>query len=310
MIWDADQTIEYGMYVAMIWASSYGIGGATCQYEYESWRRGRKVTNHTREPFALPVWRDRLYILTSAEDVAAAYKNNTTLSRDAFLNDMLEGFGLKGKSLKLAWHQPKPGDASYRSPNPINPAQKSLVHFTEEIYRRQLLPGENLNAMENSYLKRLSDNLCWGHMTGSHVLACTTTQKRLSLKGFFRYIVVDAITYSIFGGSLQKINPDIAWDMINFNDDAWMVVFRYPEFTSPKLVNSKRRIKDALRTYISIPDGQRKGESFAIMNVLEGQKITGIDEESRLAMLLMIYWAWVSSWSFTSKYSWHRKNAR
>lgn len=204
---------------------------------------------------------------------------------------MLEGFGLKGEALKLAWHQPKPGDASYLSPNPINPAQKSLVHFTEEIYQRQLLPGQHLDAMSNSYLERLSATLCWDKIAGRYVSAGNGKQKRLSLKGFCRDLMVDAITSSIFGSLLRKIEPDITQDMITFNENAWMLIFRYPEFTSPKLTGSRRRIITALRTYMSLPDEQREGESFAIKNVLQGQKITGIDDESRVAMLLMIYWA-------------------
>lgn len=103
--------------------------------------------------------------------------------------------------------------------------------------------------------------------------------------------MVDAITSSIFGELLQEIEPNIIQDMITFNDYAWMLIFRYPAFTSPKLIGSRRRIMSALRAYMNTPDEQRKGESFAIKNILQGQTITGIDEESRVAMLLMIYWA-------------------
>lgn len=145
--------------------------------------------------------------------------------------------------------------------------------------------------MSNSYLERLGDALCWDKIAGPYVLADIGKQKRLSLKGFCRNLMVDAITSSIFGGLLQKIEPDITQDMITFNDYAWMLIFNYPEFTSSKLVSSRRRILAALKTYMNTPDEKREGESFAIKNVLKGQKITGIDEESRLAMLLMIYWA-------------------
>lgn len=103
--------------------------------------------------------------------------------------------------------------------------------------------------------------------------------------------MVDAITSSIFGGLLQKIKPDITRDMITFNEYAWMLIILYPDFTSPKLIASRRNIISALRTYMNTPDDQREGKSFAIKNVLQGQKITGMDDESRVAMLLMIYWA-------------------
>lgn len=174
----------------------------------------------------------------------------------------------------------------------MNPAQKSLVHFIKKIYQRQLLPGPKVDAMSKSYLDRLSSILCWDKIAARYQLSAGKgKQKRLSLKEFCRDLMVDAITSSIFGGLLQKIKPDITRDMITFNEYAWMLIFRYPDFTSPKLIASRRNIISALRTYMNTPDDQREGKSFAIKNVLQGQKITGMDDESRVAMLLMIYWA-------------------
>lgn len=100
--------------------------------------------------------------------------------------------------------------------------------------------------------------------------------------------MVDAITSSIFGDLLQKIKPDITRDMITFNEYAWILNFRYPDFTSPKLIASRQNIILVLRIYMNTPNIQREEKSFAIKNALQGQKITGINNESRVAMLLMI----------------------
>lgn len=35
-----------------------------------------------------------IYVATSAEDIAATYRNNTTFSWDAMLDELLVGFGL------------------------------------------------------------------------------------------------------------------------------------------------------------------------------------------------------------------------
>ena len=232
-----------------------------------------------------------MYILTSPEDVDAAYKNNTTLSWDDYLNDLLSGFGVRGEALRLAWRRPTTGDASYMHPLPKNPTQKSLVHRVEDIYQRQLLPGPNLNVIGQSFLSRLEDILRWDKITGFYVMTRTETQKRLSLKSFCRSLMIDCITNSIFGGMLQKIDPNVALDMITFNDYAWLLVFGCPDVVCPKLAGSRKRLTAALKIYMNIPEEQREGESFAIRNVLNEQAVTGIDEQARLAMLLMIYWA-------------------
>lgn len=233
----------------------------------------------------------KIYILTSPDDVDAAYKNNTTLSWDLYLNDLLKGFGVRGKALKLAWHRPTNGDASYMHPHSKNLTHKSLVHFIEEIYQQQLLPGPNLNVIGQSYLARLDDTLRWDRIIGSYVISRTEKQKRLSLKKFCRNLMIDGITSSLFGGMLQKIDPNVAQDMITFNDYAWLLVFGFPDVVCPKLAGSRNRLMSALKIYMNTPEEQKEGESFAIRNVLNEQAVTGIDEQSRLAMLLMIYWA-------------------
>ncbi|MCJ1466039.1 hypothetical protein MMC07_004658 [Pseudocyphellaria aurata] len=252
---------------------------------------GMKFTKRSREPFALSMLSGKLYILTSPEDVDAAYKNTTTLSWDDYLNDLLKGFGVRGEALKLAWHRPTTSDASYMHPSSKNFSHKSLVHFIEEIYLRQLLPGPNLNVLGQSYLARLDDTLRWDRIEGSYMVNCTRKQKRLSLKMFCRNLMIDAITSSLFGGILQKIEPNVAQDMITFNDYAWLLVFGCPDIVSPELAGSRKRLTAALRIYMDLPEDQREGEAFAIRNVLAEQKVTGIDDKSRLAMLLMIYWA-------------------
>lgn len=229
-------------------------------------------------------------MLTAPQDVAIAYKNNTTLSWDGYLDELLQAFGLKGHSLKLAWHKPRPGDACYLEANPFNPQQKSLIHLTEDVYKQQLLPGEKLDQMSQSFLRSIDGSVCWEKLD-PYCMGSTEKHKYVSLKDFTRTALVDAITASMFGDHLHRIEPNMTRYMLDFNDDAWMVVFRYPQTLARRLSQCRQKIMAALKVYIHTPKEQRTGEAWSIQTVVQAQEITGMDDENRTAMLLMIYWA-------------------
>ena len=239
----------------------------------------------------MTVGRQKLYALTSPEDVAIAYRNNTTLSWDAYLHDLLSAFGLDSTALRMVWHKPSPGDASFVTPNPINPRQRSLIHLTEDVYKKQLLPGEKLDVLGGSFLQRLERALHWDRLSGPYVQLSTLQRKHVSLKGLCRSLVVDAITRSMWGDLLHEIEPSTTQCMLDFNDDAWMVIFHYPQIMAPKMNSARRKLMNALEVYIHRPKEQRVGEAWAIATVVAAQEITGIDDQNRAAMLLMIYWA-------------------
>ena len=98
-----------------------------------------------------------MYIVTDPQDVAAAYKNNSALNFDGHLNELLINYGIGGEALRLSWHVPQPGDSCYIPNNPINPEQKSLNRLTEEIYKKQLLPGQKMDFMCQVFVSALEN---------------------------------------------------------------------------------------------------------------------------------------------------------
>jgi hypothetical protein len=255
----------------------------------------RKFSRYSREPFAVTLLGIRFYILTSPEDVTAAYRNTTTLSWDYYMGQLMSSFGLDHAALEKVWHEPKPGDSSYYQPNEINPTHKSHVHFTEEMYQRQLLPGPQLSDLSQKVIHHISRSLYWEKLTGPATLDISGTHIQLSLKTFCRGKIIDQITEYMFGNILYQIEPSVTEHMIRFNDDAWKVLFHYPEFMAPKLTRSRRKLEEAFKRYIKVPREQRADGMWGMQNIIASQEQAGMKEKDRVALLLLVYWALVFS---------------
>lgn len=55
---------------------------------------GREYFKRTREPFAITLGREKLYILTFRKDVVAAHKNSTTVDYGNVVQDLMARFGV------------------------------------------------------------------------------------------------------------------------------------------------------------------------------------------------------------------------
>lgn len=252
--------------------------------------RGLDYTGRTHEVFTIQLLGKRLYIITSPTDVASAYRDNIALKFDGHLNELLENFGFGADAIKRAWHNPQPGDWCYIPNNPVNPQQMNFIHLTEDIYKKQLLPGEKMDDICRGFLGALYKSLQWNQL--DH---CTSSvqgsRRRISLYSLCRVAMVDAATRSMFGGHLHDIEPRIVDYMLGFNDYAWMVFFRFPDVFGRYVTEPRRKIMDALRTFIKLPDDQRSEQSWSIKSIISAQEIVGIDMEARASVILMIFWA-------------------
>jgi hypothetical protein len=228
--------------------------------------------------------------VTAPQDVADVYKNVATLNWDGHLNQILTNFGFKGDALKLAWHKPLDGDSCYVHKNPVNPKQLSLIHLIEEVYIAQLLPGIHMDEMCKAFISSLHDGLQPTKLDFC-TLERTTSTRRVSLKALCRSTLVEAATRSMFGDVLHHLCPNIAENMLQFNDRAWMVFFGLPEFLSPAVANARRTMTETMKAFVALPEQERAGQAWGIGQILKAQEIVGIDIESRACMLLLIYWA-------------------
>jgi len=244
----------------------------------------------------LPILGRTFYVITAPKDVAAVYKASTVLAFTSFLNEALRAFGVDDSSLKLAWHTPNPGDACYSDTNPVNPKQKPFVHWMKDIYRQQLLPGEKMNFMADRFRQYIDERLQWKSISSFDLKASESNGSvHLSLKEFARTIMLEAITDSLFGTCLTKVEPDLIKYVEEFNDDAWMLVHRYPKLFAGRAYGNRKKILAALDRYRQLPQEKRTagGESWAVETMMIEHDILGMSNKSNNAFLMLIHWAYV-----------------
>ena len=229
----------------------------------------------------------KLYILSSPQDAAAAYKNTITLTFDDYIRDTMITFGGSPAAVAKMWRIP--GDNSPAAINP-NPMHKTLAHLCEDFYRQQLHPGKNLDVLQKGFLQIINASLLWENIPENVILSSIPTEKKVSLLGWCRHVLLDAATRSFFGDRLLEIQPDLFKSFFDFDDNSWQLTYKLPAFLCKDMNAAKKTGIDALREYFMLPKEERKGEAWLVRNLEAEMRNVGIEEPDIAAFVMMIYW--------------------
>lgn len=199
------------------------------------------------------------------------------------LNDLLVGFGVKASVISKLWQK---ASAGATGPKWDENSRKglSIIHGILDLYKRQLLPGENLDIINNVLLTHIDNSLRLDRIRRRYGV----TAAQVSLKDPCSKVLVDAITRTLFGNKIFEVEPDIFQHLLSFNDDAWMLVFHYSQFGETKLKRARRKILQAFVAYLQGPDETRDGHASPIENVVGRLAAAGVEHEDRAVLILMI----------------------
>ena len=249
----------------------------------------RKYFGDTREPFALTLAGQTIYVLTSPQDVTAAYKDTTCLTFDNFIRDTMVIFGASDSAVNKMWSAPSksaPGSTKRK----INPLHKPLAHLGEDLYRHQLLPGKELEPLQSVLLGRIHEMLHWKAMSTGITLSHNNDQKVVSLLGWCREVLMDSATKAFFGDRLLQIDPTLFQSFFDFDDDSWKLTYHFPHCLSRDMYAAKQRAVNALTTYFRLPQEDRPGESWLVRTLESEMRDQGIQEPDIAAFVMMTYW--------------------
>lgn len=209
------------------------------------------------------------------------------------LTDLLVGFGVHPKVIPKLWAK-LPIEVTQKSrDNATNSTTNSLsaAHSTLDLYKRQLLPGLKFETLNSTLLGHISRLMTQDMAQTMQKRGATDGLRSISLNSFCSTILVEAITRTLFGDGIYEIEPNMTQCLLEFNADAWMLVFQYPQAANSKMNQARKKILSAFSRYIKGPPSQRVGQCWLIGTVLEEQRHLDIEDEDRAALLLMIYWA-------------------
>lgn len=229
-----------------------------------------------------------LYIVTSPKHAAEVYNKISIFSWDEYLAELLVKFGVEPSALPKICEDPKPGDA--RCASPSNPQSKSIVHLSEELYRRQFLPGPALDGFSDKLLGLIQGSLSWNRLPSRY----NSNSGYFPLMDFCAELLVDATTRILFDDIIYEIEPQLTQIVIDYTVEAWKIlIFPYPKFGAQRLYNRRKIIQKTLIEYIKYPPEKRTGESWTMRNILEELKMADVGDKNMAAVVFMLFWAYV-----------------
>ena len=222
--------------------------------------------------------------------MAEVFKRSDSLGWEGYLHEILLNFGMGKESLKLCWLKPADGNACYIHDNPVNPKQLPLIRLIENIYAQQLLPGVQMDRMNESWIKSLQTTLCWSTLEFCTMKA-DSGRKTVSLMRLCQHAMLEAGIYSFFGTMIGQIDANFIPTMLVFNQNAWMLFYGLPRIFSTAVSTPQRALKETFQKFANLPESVRHDQSWGVQQLLIAQELVGIDLESRACILLLILWA-------------------
>lgn len=240
-------------------------------------------------------------IVRDTTDLAAVWKNITTLSYDPFVARVLLTFGISKASVERML-LPDPGnviDAKGQGQCLMlnsNPQQKCYLHLQSDWLKRQLLPGTRLDSLQTCYQKHLREvldlNRFFTNIDFLPLAAIANAQKRtVSLRNFTRSVLSHCALKAFFGKELFDVTPNFAKLYQKWEDDSWKVFFGYPRFLANDLHAAKREAVNALTKYYKLPLESRPKMSWLMGTLDQELRHLGLDETDRSGVIMMIVWA-------------------
>ena len=216
------------------------------------------------------------------------YENSTSLSWDYYLKELLLSFGVNNSVLSENLRSPRTQQNGHtKKPNGVNVERKSLVTWTEDLYRQQFPPGPRYQKLSDSMLGLVDDALQWKKLPSRY----TVNEERIPLMDFCGNILIQATTRSLLGDLIHEVEPKFTPMMIDFNEEAWkLLMFPYPQTVAPRLYNAKNGIHKALYKYVqSSPESQTQ-LAWVIDEILEAKEAADISDADKASMIQTLLW--------------------
>lgn len=169
----------------------------------------------------------RLYAVTSPQDVSIIYRNTTTLGFDEFVRDTMLSLGASHDGVRKMYESPRYGDDHTPGKENANRLHKILAHAGEDYYRQQLLPGDPLERLWANIEHRIFLSLCFEGFRFPE--QCTVSvgedTKTLSLLPWCREILIRSVTGAVFGDRLLQLEPRLVDIFTDFDDNSWQLTY-------------------------------------------------------------------------------------
>ena len=225
----------------------------------------------------------KVYILTSVQDISAAYRNTTTLSFDDAVDETMRSFGLSEDGIGKLWRHDYPGICA-------NPSNKPFARLCHDIYKTQLHPGNKLDDLTHRLLSVMSKNLLWENLPSSAILQGRPSSRRVSLMALCYGGLLDVANTAIFGSKLDDISRDITKHFQVFDAKAWQLLFQLPPAFASEMIVAKTEIVKAFQHYVKSPPETKADRAWLIEALETEMGALSMSAKDQAVMFFMLYW--------------------
>ncbi|PVH95062.1 cytochrome P450 [Periconia macrospinosa] len=249
---------------------------------------GRLHFKNTREPFALTVMGETIYILTSSADVSALYRRTEDLTFDAYITDTMTNMGASIDATRRMWEAPQQRSKAQFA----NPKNEPLAHLSLTIFQHQLHPGQPMKELEKVLLDRIGEMMSWKRLQKTPKAIVTSGEQTMtvSLLEWTTSVMLTSATEAFFGKALLKIDSDMLDNYSYFDKHSWKLIYKIP----PPWSTGMRKARDAVRStfgnYFSLPVEERNDSCWMVKALEVEMKACGIGPQDIGAYLMSIYW--------------------
>ncbi len=228
--------------------------------------------------------------MTSPEDISIIYKNTVELTYDTFIRETLSSLGVSASAVDKWIPARLPTYGKGHASSYSIPFTSDFTHLGEKLCQRQLLPGKELDILQQAFMDSIHSSLRWNNLTEKNTVHSSLETKTVSLLGWCREILLEASTSSFFGKRLLQINPNLFEEFFIFDASSWKLNYGYPQFLSKDMIGARDTIIESLTAYFELPKAERPGAAFLIQNFETEMRLLGIENKDIAALIMTVYW--------------------
>lgn len=253
--------------------------------------KGTKHFGPSREPFAMTVAGQTIYIATSPHDFASIWKNSNAFSMTPLSKEMYGRVGLSEKSVESMF-DPHP-EARYNEKNqrPMNPTQ-----MVTELHYQQLHNGPNLDALvEKKLIPGLFQRLDFSKPGHPALTSHSESSIVVSLLDLCVDLFITEESTAYFGPKLLEQSPDLPKSFMTWEYVNWKFIYMLPEFLAQDMVDSKAYITGAFTKYFKLPRSERPDAIPFVLGLEDMLRDAGLTDDELGQFTLLHYWAVVGN---------------
>lgn len=258
--------------------------------------RGRHYLGNIHEPFTLTIAGERIYIVFAPDDVAAVYRNNTTLEFDTHVQDLFKSFDGSSDGihkLRMPYHSIETESKGQNSiigsdtgSDALPPSQDSVGLHIRQSYKQHLQPGDKLDLLEVKIMQSFSRSF-----NAIRKKCMSRGEVTLSIAQLTKAALLDAGTAALYGHQLISLSPDFITHFSNFDTNSWMLLYHYPAFLAGPCNIPKRKVLSALTAYFSLPSSSRHDIAPFLQIIEAEQRKISLSNADIASSAFIFYWA-------------------